>query len=317
MVQKGPDRGIIHFADRLAQAVKAKKTPAIVGIDPRVSELPEELVAGVDLANPLVQAGVVEKFCGEVIDAVADLVSSVKIQLAFFECLGPPGLEALQTVIRYARAKGLLVILDGKRGDIGSTAEAYARAYLGGEGAAPWPGDALTIQPYLGGDAMEPFLTTARERGCGVFVLVRTSNPGARDFQDLSGTDGIPLYEKVAEWVEKKSLESCGECGLGFVGAVVGATYPEDLIRLRRLMPHAWILVPGYGAQGGSAADVAGAFLSSGLGAIVNNSRGIIFAFKNPAYRSVVMQKGWQSAVRRAAEDMIADLRSDTPAARL
>ena len=308
---------MVHFADRLCQAVKAKKTPVIVGIDPRLKDLPPEFLKEVSPSDPVGQAAVVEKFCTQVVDIVADLVPAVKIQLAFFECLGPPALEALQRVILHARRQGLLIILDGKRGDIGSTAEAYAQAYLGPEGIAPWPGDALTIQPYLGGDAMAPFVTLAQERGCGVFVLVRTSNPGARDFQDLSGADGRPLYQKVAEWVERKSMELCGDCGLGLVGAVVGATYPEDLAQLRKAMPHTWLLVPGYGAQGATAADVAGAFLSDGLGALINNSRGIIFAFKNPAYSSLVIEKGWQSAVRRATEDMIAELRRATPAGNL
>ena len=213
---------------------------------------------------------------------VAPLVPAVKPQAAFFEELGPPGMQALADVIRYARERGLLVIVDGKRNDIGSTATAYARAYLGADQSA-WGGDALTVSPYLGADSIEPFVETGRERRAGIFVLVKTSNPGGGQFQDLV-CDGRPLYRHVAEFVERLAAASAGPSGYGDVGAVVGATWPEQLVELRQAMPHAWLLIPGFGSQGGTARDVQAGFDARGRGAIVNNSRGIIFAHARPEY---------------------------------
>jgi orotidine-5'-phosphate decarboxylase len=241
-----------------------------------------------------------------VIDVVAHLVPAVKPQAAFFEELGPPGMAALADVMAYARQSGLLVILDGKRNDIGSTATAYARAYLGAE-SSPWGADALTVSPYLGADSIEPFVETGRNRGSGIFVLVKTSNPGGAQFQDLV-CDGRPLYRHVAEFVERLAAAGAGASGYGDVGAVVGATWPEQLAELRQAMPHAWILIPGFGSQGGTARDVAGGFDSRGLGAVVNNSRGIIFAHARPDYASRFKPDDWQQAVEAATREMIAAL---------
>jgi orotidine-5'-phosphate decarboxylase len=247
-----------------------------------------------------------------VIDAVAALVAVVKPQMAFFEELGPPGMQAQADVIQHAAERKLLLILDGKRNDIGSTAEGYARAYLGPGGASAWGGDALTISPYLGADSIEPFVTVANDRGAGVFVLVKTSNPGGGQFQDLI-CNGQPLYRHVAAHVEELAAASAGEHGYGNVGAVVGATWPEQLAELRAAMPHAWLLIPGYGSQGGTAKDVAAGFDSRGLGAIVNNSRGIIFAHAKKEYAKFG-PADWQRAVEAATLDMIEQLRTDTPA---
>jgi orotidine-5'-phosphate decarboxylase len=216
-------------------------------------------------------------------------------------------MTAMAEVIRHAVERGLLVILDGKRNDIGSTAEAYARAYLGRQSA--WGADALTVSPYLGDDSLAPFCGTANGRGAGIFVLVKTSNPGGGMLQDLR-CDGRTIYARIGEHVEKLASQSAGECGYGIVGAVVGATYPEQLAELRRVMPHTWFLVPGYGSQGGTATDVAAAFDSRGLGAVVNNSRGIIFAYERPEYRSRFGNERWQNAVEAATQQMIAELRS-------
>ncbi len=180
-------------------------------------------------------------------------------------------------MIQYAQQKGLIVILDGKRNDIGTTAAAYARGILGSAGQSPWGTDALTVSPYLGDDSLRPFIDVAVERAAGVFVLVKTSNPGSSMFQDLIA-DGRPLYRHVAEYVERQAVNTTGVCGYGAVGAVVGATYPAQLAELRAAMPHTWFLVPGFGSQGGTARDVAAAFDPHGHGAMVNNSRGIIFA---------------------------------------
>jgi orotidine-5'-phosphate decarboxylase len=235
----------------------------------------------------------------------------VKVQAAFFEELGPPGMDAMAQVIDHAQSRGLLVIVDAKRNDIGSTAEAYARAYLG-RAESPWHADALTVSPYLGDDSLKPFVDVARQRGAGVFVLVKTSNPGGRFLQDTT-CDGRSLYSKVAEHVENLAASTVGSCGYGVVGAVVGATYPAQLVELRRAMPHTWFLVPGYGSQGGTASDVAAAFDHRGLGAIVNNSRGIIFAHERPEYAAKFGPDGWQRAVEAATRDMIQALSAFIP----
>jgi orotidine-5'-phosphate decarboxylase len=253
------------------------------------------------------------EFCRGVIDVVAPLVAVVKPQVAFFEELGPPGMAALAEVIDYARRQGLMVIVDAKRNDIGSTAQAYASAYFGP--TAAWPSDALTVSPYLGDDSLSPFVSAATENGGGVFVLVKTSNPGGTQFQDLE-TGGKPLYEHVAAYVEQLAATTADASGYGNVGAVVGATYPEQLAELRRLMPHAWLLIPGYGSQGGTAADVAAGFDASGLGAIVNNSRGIIFAHLRKEFAHFGAAR-WQDAVAAATKEMIETLRSHTPAGKL
>jgi orotidine-5'-phosphate decarboxylase len=249
-----------------------------------------------------------------VVDVVGGLVPAVKPQVAFFEQLGAAGMQALAEVLAYARAAGLLVIIDAKRNDIGSTAEAYADGFLGALSA--WGGDALTVSPYLGDDSLTPFVETAARRGAGVFVLVKTSNPGGGQFQDLS-CDGRPLYVHVAEHVERLAGGNVGACGYGSIGAVVGATYPQQMVHLRSVMPHAWFLVPGYGSQGATACDVAAAFDAHGMGAIVNNSRGIIFAQRRKEYADTFAGSRWQEAVEAATREMIAQLRADTPAGRI
>jgi len=297
------------FGETLAEAVRRCGNPVVVGLDPRWEQLPEKLVgnSAVDFAA---RAGAYEQFCCEVIDVVAPLVPAVKPQAAFFEECGPAGLLALGKVVDYARAQGLLVIMDGKRNDIGSTAEAYARGYLGREQSA-WHCDALTISPYLGADSLEPFINVAHDRGAGLFVLVKTSNPGSGMLQDKL-SDGEPLYRAVARYVEAQSSANCGASGYGSIGAVVGATYPEQLAELRAAMPHTWFLVPGYGSQGGTAKDVVPAFDENGLGAVINNSRGIIFAHQRAEYKDTFGEARWQEAVAAATREMIASLRAET-----
>jgi orotidine-5'-phosphate decarboxylase len=214
-------------------------------------------------------------------------------------------MTALQLVLQWAKAHNLVTVLDAKRGDIASTATAYADAAFGGctiEGQTftVWDADSLTINPYLGRDAVEPFLSAAKKAERGVFVLVRTSNPGAGLFQDLV-CDGRPLYRHVADEVVKWNASTLGTCGLGDVGAVVGATHPRELAELRAAMPDVWLLVPGYGAQGGTAADVKAAYRADGLGAIVNSSRGVTFPFHpdDPDWESKVVE-----AAKRAATEL-------------
>jgi orotidine-5'-phosphate decarboxylase len=299
-----------HFADRVAAAAKVKGSCLCVGLDPRWELLPRDLRERHGHATLNALAGAFEEFCLRVLDVVAPLVPIVKPQSAFFEACGPAGLVALQRIIQRARERGLITILDSKRNDIASTAQAYADAAFSGtliEGVRHpvWEADALTINPYLGRDAVEPFLASARKNNCGVFVLVRTSNPGAGQFQDLR-CEGKPLYQHVAEAVGVWNRENLGQCGFGDVGAVVGATHPAELAAVRNLIPEAIFLIPGYGAQGGSAADCAAGFRADGLGAIVNSSRGITACFRPD-------QAHWEKAVENAALEAIAALARTTP----
>lgn len=302
----------MHFADRLIEAIRRVGNPVLVGIDPR----PEDLPPGFLARFPGDRAGVAAAlgaFGVAVIDRVASRVPAVKLQAAYYEAYGPEGLEALRTTAARARTRGLIVLIDGKRNDIGSTAEAYSRAYLGRDSA--WDADALTVNPYLGRDGIAPFVAAAAAEDKGVFVLVRTSNPSAGEFQDLVA-DGRPLYRHVAEHLERWAAPHRGTSGYSLVGAVVGATYPAELADLRSILPGVLFLVPGYGTQGGTAADVAGAFDARGLGALINNSRGLTFAYKKAELRAR-FGDDWLAAIDRALDDMIADLAAHTPAGAL
>jgi len=295
---------MMNFGDRLAHCVQQKKSAVCVGLDPRWDSLPQAIRQSIDGKNLTAVASATQCYCQAVIDAVADYAPLIKPQAAFFEQLGPAGMQVLAAVIQHARQAGLLVLLDAKRGDIGSTAEGYAHAYLGD--ASPWQCDALTVNPYLGDDTLTPFVDVAQARGAGVFVLVKTSNPGSGFLQDEALSDGHTVYQRVAQLVENLSHSSPGQTGYGSIGAVVGATYPQQLAALRSSLPSCWILIPGFGAQGGTAEDVSHGFDSQGLGAVVNSSRGIIFAYNQPAYRHVP----WQDAIAHAARDMADQLRS-------
>jgi orotidine-5'-phosphate decarboxylase len=309
----------MHFGDRLVAAVRRARTPVLVGIDPR----PERLPAGFLGRFSNDRAGVamaLAKFGRGLVDVVANWVPAVKFQAAYYEAYGPEGMQALFESVRYAQGRGLVAIVDGKRNDIGSTSEAYARAYLGrvsvgGRLEACWDTDSLTINPYLGSDGVRPFLTQAENEGKGVFILVRTSNPSAVEFQDLVA-EGRPIYRHVAERVAEWAAPMRGATGYSLVGAVVGATYPEELVELRQALPGVLFLVPGYGAQGGKARDVAGAFDADGLGALVNSSRGVIYAYEREDLRST-FGADWQGAVEHAVREMIDDLAQHTPAGRL
>ncbi|TWU12390.1 Orotidine 5'-phosphate decarboxylase [Symmachiella macrocystis] len=309
------------YIERLNSAIIAKRAPVVVGLDPRKEQLPPGLMESAKSGHSHYSdatATAYERFCFQIIDIVAPLVPAVKPQAAFFEELGPSGSLVLASVIRRAREAGLIVICDAKRGDIGSTAEAYARGYLAGSdrNAAPWSADSLTVNPYLGPDTLQPFVDVAVQREAGLYVLVRTSNPGAAGFQDLIA-DGQTHYRHVAAAVEQLAQETRGEQTYGAVGAVVGATYPQELAELRAAMPHTHFLIPGYGSQGGTAQDIAAAFDADGLGAIVNSSRGIIFAYNNAKYKDQFAPEQWESAVEAATRDMIADLAEHTPAGAL
>jgi orotidine-5'-phosphate decarboxylase len=261
---------VTAFGDRLAEAVERKRSQLIVGLDPVPELLPLELAGEAGLGRAEA-ADACERFCRGVIDAVAPYAVGVKPQLAFFEALGFEGMQAFEKISRYARTAGLIVVADAKRGDIGSTAEAYAQAFSG-------RADAVTVNPYLGGDSVAPFIEAARRDGSGVFCLVKTSNPGSGDVQDAALADGRRLWERVAELVGAWGADDIGAGGLSAVGAVVGATFPQEIARARELLPNAPFLLPGIGAQGGSPADVAAAFTDNPASALVSASRSVIYA---------------------------------------
>lgn len=288
-----------NFADRLTAATDEKQSCVIVGLDPRLDALPAELRERAEQSEQDAADAVLE-FNRRIICAVAPHAIAVKPQSAFYEALGWHGVRAYAETIRIAHEHDLLVIADVKRSDIGSTAEAYAQAHLDRFGA-----DAVTVNPYLGTDGIRPFLKRAPQ-GKGLFVLVKTSNPSSAELQDLKvgGQESALLYEKVASLVEQWGADTVGKCGYSAVGAVVGATYPGAAANLRKLMPRAIFLVPGYGAQGGSAEDCRPCFDCKGHGAVVNSSRGIIFAYAGRSGPTA----DWTAAVADAAERMKQDL---------
>ena len=301
----------------LIEQITKKEAPIVVGLDPMLGFIPEQITkqAFADFGETLEGAAqAVWEFNRAIVDAVHDLVPAVKPQVAMYEQFGLPGMEAFQKTVSYCQEKGLIVIGDVKRGDIGSTSAAYAAAHLGtvqvgSQTFAPFHEDFATVNPYLGSDGIEPFIKVCSEHGKGIFVLVKTSNPSSGEFQDRL-IDGRPLYELVGEQVERWG-EQCLEEGCGYtnVGAVVGATYPKMGEVLRALMPHTFILVPGYGAQGASGSDLKVFFDKDGLGAIVNSSRGIIAAWKQEKYARFGAA-AFADASRAAVEDMLADIRS-------
>lgn len=286
-----------------------------MGIDPRPNQLPP--VLRTDASDLDATAKSFADFGKAIIDAVADVVPAVKPQAAFFERLGPQGMVALAEVCDHATDSGLLVIMDAKRNDIGATAEAYAAAYLGAKPESAWGCDALTINPYMGFDTLEPFYKQGQATGAGVFVLCKTSNSGSDALQSRK-TDGgnETITDLVADEIQRLCEASLGESGYGNAGAVVGATYPQQLEQLRNKMKNSILLVPGFGAQGGSAADVAAAFDEDGTGAVINSSRGVIFAYEKEKYQSAAA-KSWQDAVREAALDAIGVLKDSTNARKL
>lgn len=294
----------MNFADRLDHAVRETGNPCLVGIDPHLDLLPDEFAAARDPRVPRRErAEAVARFCTELVDVCAGRVAAVKPQSAFFEQLGADGVAALESVVRQAKQAGLLVIGDVKRGDISSTAAAYARGHLEGfsEDDREVLFDAITVNPYLGDDAMAPFVEACERAGTGLYVLVRTSNPGSARIQ-LHGDP--PLFEAVADAVHEWGASVVGESGLSSVGAVVGATHPELLREMRARMPRTPFLLPGFGAQGAGAEDVLDAFLPGARGALVSSSRGVAFAHRSAANAGVP----WKDAAAAALDVMIAQV---------
>ncbi|MBI5366211.1 MAG: orotidine-5'-phosphate decarboxylase [Planctomycetes bacterium] len=324
------------FPDRLTAAIRAKKSCVVVGLDPRLEQLPERVRRAAFRRHGRGARGAAEairRFNRAVLEVVAPLVPAVKPQVAFYEASGAYGMAAFADTLATARELGLVTIADVKRGDVPSTAEAYAAAYLGvgAEGAgpagaargapttprtravrAPFDADAVTLSPYLGEDSVRPFLRACAERGRGAFFLVRTSNPGARDFQDLP-VGGRPLYRAVAAAVALWGKDLKGDCGLSAAGAVVGATYPQEAAELRADLPDAIFLVPGYGAQGAGAAEVKPCFRADGSGALIAASRSITFAYAQGAGKAKYGEARWEEAVAAAARQMNDELAAVRP----
>lgn len=301
--------------NRLVDNIKKTEAPVVVGLDPMLSYVPKHILdkAIRERGETLEAAGAaIWEYNKGIIDATYDLIPAVKPQIAMYEQFGIPGLEAFKRTVDYCKEKGLVVIGDIKRGDIGSTSAAYAVGHLGNvqigsKKCAGFNEDFVTVNPYLGTDGVKPFVDVCKEEKKGIFVLVKTSNPSSGEFQDQK-IDGRPLYEIVGEMVAKWGRDCMGD-SYSYVGAVVGATYPEMGKVLRKIMPKAYILVPGYGAQGGTAKDLKPYFNEDGLGAIVNSSRGIICAYKQEKYAQFG-EEGYAEASRQAVIDMKEDINS-------
>ena len=295
------------IVDALTEKIIAMQNPTCVGLDTAFGYLPPELSEGAVTQEE--KAAAVYTFNRAIIDAIADMVPAVKVQIAYYEALGPAGLAAFSDTCRYAKRRGLIVIADAKRNDIGATAAQYAAAFLGpqaentGGRSLAFAADFLTVNGYLGTDGIAPFTEACAENDKGIFVLVKTSNPSSGELQNLKLADGRTVYECMGDMAEAWGSGSAGAYGYSRVGAVVGATYPAEAKILRARLAHTFFLVPGYGAQGGSAEMLKNCFDGRGLGAIVNNSRGILLAYRKRGGR-------FDAAAREAASDMKKDLLS-------
>lgn len=302
--------------NKLIEKIQKTHAPIVVGLDPMLNYVPEHIQkrAFAEYGETLEGAAeAIWQFNKEIVDATYDLIPAVKPQVAMYEQFGIEGVKAFKKTVDYCHEKGLVVIGDVKRGDIGSTSEAYAVGHLGkvkvgSQQFAGFDEDFATVNPYLGSDGIKPFIKVCKEENKGLFILVKTSNPSSGEFQDRQ-IDGKPLYEIVAEKVAEWGKDVMGE-DYSYVGAVVGATYPEMGAALRKIMPKNYILVPGYGAQGGTGKDLAPFFNEDGLGAIVNSSRGIICAYQKDPYKEKFSSVDYADASRQAVLDMKEDLKN-------
>jgi orotidine 5'-phosphate decarboxylase len=296
------------ITDRLIERIIELQNPTCVGLDTSFDYLPDDMRAGAKDFSDVAER--IFYFNKKLVDTLCDIVPSVKVQIAYYEMYGAEGLKAYRETLSYAAEKGLVVIADAKRNDIGSTAACYSRAFLGEtsvEGArfSAFPSDYVTVNGYLGTDGIVPFVEDCKERDKGIFVLVKTSNPSSGELQNLLLENGTPVYEYMGGLVEKWGESTVGKYGYSAVGAVVGATHPEEAARLRKKLPHTFFLIPGYGAQGGSAEMLRCCFGKDGLGGVVNNSRGILCAYKKTGgtyyeaarAAAVAMQKDLSEAI--------------------
>ncbi len=300
------------FIDKLISAVKNKANPTVIGLDPRLDFIPAPIIEKASGLYGHTLRGVCEafyEFNKRLIDATYDIVPAVKLQLACYEAYGQEGIGTLERSIAAAKSRGMLVICDAKRGDIGSTAEAYSSAFIGkspigGGDASVFDSDAVTVNPFLGYDGIKPFIEDCSKYDKGIFILVKTSNKTSGQIQDLMTDSGKSIYETIAGYVEEWGSALIGKDGYSSVGAVVGATYPNQAKVLRKILKHAYILVPGYGAQGGTAEDCAHSFNPDGLGAIVNASRSIMRAYLSDKWKGRYDAANFDSAARAEALDM-------------
>lgn len=313
MYTKSKERTVM--INKLIAKIQKTHAPVVVGLDPMLDYIPEHIIRKAFQEYGETLEGAAEaiwQFNREIVDHTWDLIPAVKPQIAMYEQFGIPGLQAFRKTLNYCHEKGLVVIGDVKRGDIGSTSAAYAAGHIGtvtvgSKTYRPFDEDFITVNPYLGTDGVKPFADVCRQEKKGLFILVKTSNPSSGEFQDRL-IDGKPLYEHVGEQVARWGADCMGD-SYSYIGAVVGATYPEMGKALRKIMPKTYILVPGYGAQGGKGADLVHFFDEDGLGAIVNSSRGIIAAWKQESYKKFGAEH-FGEASRAAVEDMIQDISS-------
>lgn len=295
----------MNAIDNLIEKIKQTNNPTVMGLDPRYEMLPKCVTNKYSQDLEGVAKAIIE-YNKALIDATYDVVPAIKPQIAFYEMFGIPGMEAFQETCKYAKEKGMVVIADIKRGDIGSTAQGYSNAFLGrtpiGEKEeAIYDVDFVTVNPYMGTDCIKPFLEDCKKYNKGMFILVKTSNPSSGELQDLKLENNKEVYIQVAELVEKWGKELQGKNGYSSVAAVVGATYPEQLEQIRKVAPHTYFLIPGYGAQGGKAKDIALGFDNNGLGGIVNASRSLMCAYKSDRWKDQYTEEEYAKATRAEA----------------
>ena len=301
-----------NMMDNLIKKIKEKNSPIVMGIDPRYEIIPDVI----KLKYPKDMDGFAKsavEFAQKLIDATYDIIPAIKPQLAYFEMMGPEGLRAFKEIVDYAKSKDLIVIADAKRGDIGTTSQGYANTFLGETSLYDnkekiYDADFVTVNPYMGTDCVKPFIEDSKKYGKGVFVLVKTSNKSSGELQDLKLENGNKVYEQVATLVEEWGKDLIGEYGYSSVSAVVGATYPEQLKEIRKLAPHTFFLIPGYGAQGGKAEDIALGFDENGIGGIVNASRSLMCAYKSDKWKDIYTEKQFAEATRAEALRMREEL---------
>ncbi len=307
----------MNIVDKLIEKTIETKNPTVVGLDPDISKIPACYKINNDNINPLSEvAEVIYKFNCDIIDTVADLVPAVKPQMAFYEKYGSYGVAAFEKTVNYAKSKGLIVIEDAKRNDIGNTAKAYADGHLGvvetfdGSYTSAFDIDFLTVTPFLGSESLNPFIDVCKKNNKGVFVLVKTSNTSSGEIQDVITKDGISISQSMAKYVAEQSETFVGKYGYSSIGAVVGATYPEESVTLRRIMPKSYFLVPGYGVQGGGTKDILPCFNPDGLGAIINSSRGILYTHMSDETRNTCTKEEYLYSVKNAVVEMQKDIYS-------
>jgi len=301
----------MNVVDRLIENTIRTKNPSVIGLDPDIGKIPACYKVNAKNNNPFeAVANVIYEFNCDVIDTVADLVPAVKPQMAFYEKYGSYGVAAFEKTVTYAKSKGLVVVEDAKRNDIGNTAQAYADGHLGsvemldGSRTSSIDADFLTVTPFLGSESLHPFIDVCVKNDKGIFVLVKTSNTSSGEIQDVVASNGMTISQGIAKYVSEQADTFTGEYGYSSIGAVVGATYPEEVVSLRTLMPKSYFLVPGYGVQGGGEKDILPCFNEDGLGAIVNSSRGILYAHMINEERTQCSRQEYLLSVRTATLQM-------------